>query len=48
MYAKMKKRVRDKGGNPVGRADHDPLLDSRKYKDEYVDGHVEEPTATSL
>ncbi len=48
MYAKVKRRVRDEEGNPVGRADNNPLLDSRKYKVEYVNRHVEELTANAI
>jgi hypothetical protein len=48
MHAKVKKRVRDEEGNPVGRANYNPLLDSRKYEVEYVDGHVEELTANII
>jgi hypothetical protein len=31
VHAKVKKRVRDEEGNPVGNANDNPLLDSRKY-----------------
>ena len=48
LHAKVKKRVRDDEGNPVGRANNNPLLDSRKYEVEYIDGHVEELTANII
>ena len=37
----MKKRKRDSHRQPVGRADNDPVLDSRIYELEYPDGRVE-------
>ena len=45
MHAKVKKRVRDEEGNPIGNANSNPLLDSRRYEVEYIDGQVEELTA---
>jgi hypothetical protein len=45
---KVCKRVRDKDGSPVGTAHANPLLDLRRYKVEYVDGHVEEVTANLI
>jgi hypothetical protein len=44
MHARVRKRVRDKDGSPVGTAHANPLLDSRRYKVEYVDGYIEELT----
>jgi len=48
VHAKVKKRVYDEDGNPVGRANTNPLLDSRKYEVEYVDGSIEELTANLI
>jgi hypothetical protein len=48
LLARVNKRVRDEEGNPVGNANDNPLLDSRKYKVEYADGHVEELTANII
>ena len=38
----VNKRKRDSQGHPVGRADDNPILDSRIYELEYPDGRVEE------
>jgi hypothetical protein len=48
VHATVRKRVRDEDGSPIGRAHNNPLLDSRKYEVEYVDGHVEELTANLI
>ena len=48
VYATVRKRVRDEDGSPIGRAHDNPLLDSRKYEVEYIDGHVEELTANLI
>jgi hypothetical protein len=48
MHATVRKRVRDEDGTPVGRAHTNPLMDSRKYEVEYLDGHVEELTANLI
>ncbi|KAI2507356.1 Reverse transcriptase (RNA-dependent DNA polymerase) [Fragilaria crotonensis] len=48
VHATVRKRVRDEDGTPVGTAHSNPLLDSRKYEVEYVDGHVEELTANLI
>ena len=48
MYAKVRKRVRDHDGLPIGVAHSNPLMDSRKYEVEYVDGRVEELTANVI
>ena len=48
LHATVKQRVRDIEGNPVGRANSNPLLDSRKYLVEYVDGTNEELTANVI
>ena len=48
VHARVRKRVRDHDGAPIGVAHPNPLLDSRKYEVEYVDGHVEELTANLI
>ncbi len=48
VHAKVGKLVRDHDEMPIGTAHSNPLLDSHKYKVEYVDGHVEELTANVI
>jgi Reverse transcriptase (RNA-dependent DNA polymerase) len=48
LHATVRKRVRDEDGRPVGVSHSNPLLDSRKYEVEYIDGHVEELTANLI
>ena len=48
MHAKVKSRLRDDEGRPIGHAHSNPLLDSRKYEVEFIDGHVEELTANII
>ena len=48
IHATVRKRVRDQDGTPVGTANANPLLDSRKYEVEYADGHAEELTANII
>jgi hypothetical protein len=48
VYARVAKRMRDDEGLPIGRASDNPLLDSRKYEVEFVDGNVEELTANII
>ena len=48
LHATVKRRLMDEEGLPVGRAHHNPLLDSRKYEVEYADGLVEELTANII
>jgi hypothetical protein len=38
-FAKVTKRLRDANGLPIGTADDNPILDSRVYEVEYMDGH---------
>ena len=37
-YAKVTKRLRDTNGIPIGTADDNPILDTRMYKVEFMDG----------
>jgi hypothetical protein len=48
VHATVRKRVRDEDGKPVGVAHNNPMLDSRKYEVEYIDGQVEELTANLI
>jgi hypothetical protein len=48
VHARVTKRMRDNEGMPIGMASDNPLLDSRKYEVEYVDGNVEELTANII
>ena len=46
-YAKVIKRRKDQEGNPVGIANNNPILDTREYVVEFMDGH-EETMAANL
>jgi hypothetical protein len=48
LHARVRGRLHDEEGNPIGHAHHNPLLDSRKYEVEYVNGYVEELTANVI
>jgi hypothetical protein len=48
MHARVTKRLKDNEGIPVGKANDNPLLDSRKYEIEYADGNIEELTANII
>ena len=48
MDAAVRERVRDEEGKPVGIANSNPLLDSRKYQVEFADEHSEELTANEI
>lgn len=48
VHAKVRKRMRDHDGAPIGVAHSNPSLDSSKDEVEYVDGHVEELTANVI
>jgi hypothetical protein len=48
LHAVVKQRLTDIEGNPVGKANPNPLLDSRKYLVEYADGSNEELTANLI
>ena len=39
-FARVKKRLRDNNGRPIGVASDNPILDSRMYEVEYQDGHT--------
>jgi hypothetical protein len=40
-FARVTKRLRDKDGRPIGTANDNPLLDTREYEVEFLDGHQE-------
>ena len=46
--ARVKRRALDDNGEPVGRANNNPILDSRQYEIEYLDGHIEMMTANII
>ena len=38
-FARVTKRLRDANGLPIGTANDNPILDTRLYEVEYLDGH---------
>jgi len=44
----MRKRARDEDDNPVGRANQNPILDTREYVVEFEDGQEAELTANTI
>ena len=47
-HARVKRRAVDQDGRPIGRPSNNPLLDSRWYKLEYLDGTTEVITANII
>ena len=47
-FAKVTKRLRDANGIPIGTANDNPILDSRLYEVEYLDGHTASLTANAI
>jgi len=47
-YAKVKSRVKDADGKPIGVANKNPILDTRLFEVEFADGHISEMTANSI
>ena len=47
-YAKVRKRLRDPDGIPIGTANENPILDSRMYEVEYQDGTKASLTANYI
>ena len=39
-YARVKKRLKENQGRPIGIASDNPILDTRMYEVEYQDGHT--------
>jgi hypothetical protein len=47
-FARVTKRLRDKDGKPIGVANQNPILDTRVYEVEYLDGHKASLTANAI
>jgi len=47
-YAKVTKRLRDAEGKPIGTAHSNPILDSRMYEVEYLDGYTTSIAANAI
>ena len=47
-YARVRKRMRDDNGNPVGRAHSNPILDTRMFEVEFLDGTTQALTANVI
>lgn len=47
-FAKVTKRLRDANGIPIGTANDNPILDSRLYEVEYLDGHKASLSANAI
>ncbi len=47
-YARITKRLRDKDGLPIGTANDNPILDTRIYEVEYLDGHKASLAANAI
>ena len=47
-FAKVTKRLRDANGLPIGTANDNPMLDTRMYEVEYLDGYKQSISANEL
>ena len=47
-YARVTKRLRDKDGLPIGTANDNPIIDTRLYEVEYLDGHKASLAANAI
>jgi hypothetical protein len=47
-FARVTKRLRDKDGIPIGTANDNPILDTRMYEVEYLDGHKASLAANTI
>jgi hypothetical protein len=47
-FARVKKRLRDKEGNPIGVSHDNPILDTRMFEVEFLDGHTAAMTANAI
>ena len=47
-FAKVTKRLRDANGIPIGTANDNPILDSRMYEVEYLDGYRASLSANTI
>ena len=48
VHATVKRRVTDEEGNPIGKANKNPILDNRLYEVEFIDGTTEQITANII
>lgn len=46
--ARVKKRLKDGDGNPIGVANNNPILDTRIFEVEFLDGHTVSMTANAI
>ena len=46
--ARVKKRMKNEAGNPIGKAHSNPILDSRVYELEYEDGYTVPVSANTI
>jgi hypothetical protein len=47
-FARVTKRLRDKDGLPIGKANNNPILDTRMHEVEYPDGHKASLAANAI
>ena len=47
-FAKVTKSLRDANGIPIGTANDNPILDTRVYEVEYLDGHRASLSANTI
>lgn len=47
-HARVTKRLKDKDGRPIGTAHENPILDSRMYEVEFLDGHRQAMSANNI
>ena len=47
-FGRVTKRLRDADGRPIGKAHENPLLDTREYEVEFLDGHLEALSANLI
>ena len=47
-FARVKKRLRDANGLPIGTSNENPILDSRVYEVDYQDVHKASMTANAI
>ena len=47
-FGRVKKRIKDNDGNPVGVANENPILDTRMFEVEFLDGHTAAMSANAI
>ena len=47
-FSRVTKRLKDANGLPIGTANANPILDTRMYDVEYIDGHKASLTANAI